>query len=110
VIVWDTATGREVTRFLGHKTIVWSVAFSPDGKRAASSGDDGTVKVWDPVTGQEALTLRGHADPVLCVAFSPDGTRIASSSKDGTVKIWDGTPWVGPVPQNSQASRGNETR
>jgi WD40 repeat protein len=110
VIVWDVATGQAVCRFRGHKTIVWSVAFSPDGNRAASGGDDGTVKLWDPVTGQEAVTLRGHTDPVLCVAFSPDGTRIASSSKDGTVKIWDGSPWIEPASGTPQASRMNGTR
>jgi WD40 repeat protein len=110
VIVWDVATGEEVQRFRGHKTIVWCVAFSPDGNRVASGGDDGTVKVWDPVSGREALTLRGHTDSVLAVAFSPDGTRIASSSKDGSVKIWDGSPYVEPATQNSQASRVGGTR
>src|SRR5262249_50031132 len=107
VIVWDTATGKEVVRFPGHKTIVWSVAFSPDGNRVASGGDDGNVKIWDPVTGQEALTLRGHSGPVLCVVFSPDGNKIAAASKDGTVKIWDGTPWAGPPPPTSP---GDQTK
>ena len=65
------------------------MAFSPDGTRLASAGDDGTVRVWDAATGQEALTLKGHTAEVSSVAFSPDGTRLASAGDDSTVKVWD---------------------
>ena len=68
------------------------MAFSPDGKRLASSSTDRTVKVWDSTTGQETLTLKGHTDAVISVAFSVDGKRLASASDDGTVKLWDAQP------------------
>jgi WD40 repeat protein len=41
-------------------SFVMSVAFSADGKRLVSAGDDQTVKVWDATSGQEMLTLKGH--------------------------------------------------
>ena len=59
------------------------MAFSPDGKRLASAGQDETVKVWDAGTGQEILTLKGHTEHVTSVAFSPDGKRLASAGRMG---------------------------
>jgi WD40 repeat protein len=68
------------------------VAFSPDGRRLASSGSFSawaTVKIWDTTSGQELFALRGHQDPVWSVAFSPDGRTVASASGDRTIKLWD---------------------
>src|SRR5262249_9537302 len=63
---------------LRHTHVVQSLAFSPDGRRLATAGQDGTIKVWDMDTGREVTHYAGHADDVRTVAFSPDGKWIAS--------------------------------
>ncbi len=72
-----------------------SVAFSPDGRRAAvgSTGDQkkiesafsftliwagGLIRVWDVETGRLVSTIKGDRSPARGLAFSPDGELLSS--------------------------------
>jgi len=93
VKVWDPATGRVDVTFGKQVGLVDSLAFSPDGKRIASSSlnEDNTFAVWDASTGEDVHVVRGHATHVHHLCFSPDGHFIASASTDGSVKLWNAT-------------------
>lgn len=44
--VWQIATGQLLQTNIGHRGLVISLVFSPDGKTLASSSIDGTIKLW----------------------------------------------------------------
>jgi WD40 repeat protein len=79
-----------------------SVAFSPDGKILATSGQGrGCVDLWDVTTGRKIATLTvpgdavpyGIADYVIqSLTFSPDGRMLAAGSGSGSGSrawLWD---------------------
>jgi dipeptidyl aminopeptidase/acylaminoacyl peptidase len=87
--LWNTADGKLIRAFDGHKDAVYSVALSPDGKILATGSYDQTIKLWETESGKEIKTLTGHNGAVFSLAFRPDGKILASASLDRTVKLWD---------------------
>jgi WD40 repeat protein len=65
------------------------VVFDPDGKRLASAGADGIIRVWDATSGRQLVEWTAHARGVAGLAFHPGGRRLASASWDKTVRVWD---------------------
>ena len=72
-----------------HKDIVYTLAFSPDGKLLASAGYDRSVKLWNASTHQQVKSLDDLSDTVFAVSFHPDGKLLSSASADRAVKVWD---------------------
>jgi len=89
--LWDAATGRQIGAPLkGHDGEVYSVAFSPDGRKIVSGSSDATIRLWDAATGRQiGAPLTGHWGTISSVAFSPDGSRIVSGGNDATIRKWD---------------------
>jgi WD40 repeat protein len=72
----DARTGKLV-RYLNHPC-ARKVVFSPDGTKAASSGDgyDQTLRLWDLETGEELKRFGPYESSVYGVALTPNGKNL----------------------------------
>lgn len=81
----------------GHPSAAWkahdgpilALAIAPDGRTAASGGEDGIVKLWELSSGQELAGWEAHTAAVTALKFHPDGQTLLSGAADGIVTLWD---------------------
>ena len=81
-----------------HRSSVYALAFSPDGKTLASGSTDATAKLWDvasvrkaPIP-KETATLSAAGPPrypVHALAYAPDGKVVAMAVDRQTVQVRD---------------------
>jgi hypothetical protein len=67
---------------------IWNVAFSPDGKRLASSRQN-DIFIWDVDNGKLISQMNGHRGNITSLCFGPDGKWLISASTDRSLKSWD---------------------
>ena len=121
-------------RLIGHRKLVSSLAFSPDGKYMISGeGDihyDGSTDESDPLQSEKQFQSRAvfylfvwnyklgkpermldeHRSPISALAFSADGLRAASADIAGNFVIWDVNTWtvVDKFSPETRTSKGME--
>jgi WD40 repeat protein len=95
VHVYHLPTGKLVSRLAGHKDLVQSLAFSPDGNVLAS-GAYREVLLWRRPRDVKTFSVTSAArGAVNAVDSSPDGATVATGGADGVIRIWgakDGRP------------------
>ncbi|MCI0459730.1 MAG: WD40 repeat domain-containing serine/threonine-protein kinase, partial [Gemmataceae bacterium] len=117
--VWDVASGKELFRRDSDRGTFPVPAFSPDGRRLATShrttqdpteAPTSRLSVWDLAADKEVLGLDvpGFA---LGIAFSPDGRRLAgglladaTGSRECELRVWDAA--MGTVVLSRKGYRG----
>jgi WD40 repeat protein/transcriptional regulator with XRE-family HTH domain len=75
--------------------VVYSVAFSPDGRLLAAGSKDKHVRVWG-VEGTPRLVndrFAGFTSWVNSVAFSPDGSLLAAAASGNLTQVWRTDGW-----------------
>ena len=88
VTIFDSA-GKETRHFLAHDAPITCLAFSPDGRRLYTGGDDKTIRVWTVEDASLDNTMEAHDKAVTCLAVSPDGKILASGGADSLVRFWN---------------------
>jgi WD40 repeat protein len=79
VFVADLPAGKERLTLRGFAGQVCAIAIDPLDRQAATSSEDGFLRIWDLATGRETRRLDHLENPACGLAWSADGKTLAVS-------------------------------
>lgn len=92
--LWECPTGRRLGTLRKHPMWLTALAFDPRGRRAATAGQEGTLRVWDVDSKKTIKRLKPRLGRVAELAFSSDGKWLgAGSADDGSIALFDTRTW-----------------
>ena len=80
-----------IRRYLGHRGLITSIRFSPDGRYIATSSVDGTVRIWETPARKivwetpKPMDFFGTQPGVIRVRYTPDGRFVIGADEAGHV-------------------------
>src|SRR5207237_467789 len=110
VCLWEASDGTRLQRFQGHRGVVMSVAWSPDGTRLASGGrgrgGSGEIFVWEVSSGQRLQAWSEPSAIVYALAWSPTAAVLLSGGSDGSMRWRDVQSGEGRALRQGQQGAG----
>jgi WD40 repeat protein len=87
VTVFDLVNKSRLKSMPGHTDFVTAADFTPNGRYAATSAIDGTVRVWDMNFYKEVTQIDNRSYVGSPIAFTGDGKYLVSTNAFDTVEI-----------------------
>ncbi|MCP4664655.1 MAG: hypothetical protein GY856_55435 [bacterium] len=89
ILLWNGATGEEVTTLSGHGEGVLDIKLSHDGDYLASLGMDQVLRLWDTRSAEVVLSTSHRRQIYPVLAFSPNARLVAAADDQQMVRVWD---------------------
>lgn len=93
MIISETNTGTRLAGWRAQPGWFHGLEWSPDDKRIATTGIEGTdrfmLRVWDVAMQQLVFEPQRHNHGVTALAWEPNGQRIATGTMAEEIRIWD---------------------
>jgi WD40 repeat protein len=90
LLLFDTATGRQVRRVPGMPGAVYGLTFSPDGRTlAAGAMYGGPITLVEASTGQVRRQFTSQRGQAHVLTFSPNGASLLAGGADANLLVWD---------------------
>ena len=84
---WEVVSSQKIAH-AETDTMLFTLAFTPDGRHVVGGGLDGTLRVWEVASGAEVGRRRVHPGAVTALAIAADGTAVLTGGSDRTAAWW----------------------